>query len=526
MMVNRLWVTSAWVLLALTLLVSLDALGNPHLNTRAIIIAVVDDGFNTEHWDVSDQDANLMVPAARFEDLDHGTFIAGIIAQTVREHLGTMVDYPIKLMFVKAVSDNSVRNTVEDGYQGIEYALATGADVINLSWSGGLAIDEGKQAMRGITRSNAFVVGSMGNWSQPDPIFPISHPRIFGVTGVDQQGTLIGGNVGVEADIAALSSNVESASTRSNSAVKTDFGASVGTARVSATVALMKLANRNASNMQIKACLKSTALPVDQRNPNFPGLLGAGLLDTRAAVECIKVGRIESGVFKQPEGVLFYSNDKPRKKHLSWQIKPMGPYDGISLLPFIEGNSEKVAISVYAGNKKSSPLWSGLASELPDKWQFRDNDITIELTSKSRKTFRFGVTYAANIIDLSKRYCQGRVEIAQATTISDGSSDQLYANYSDCEWLVLPPKGFNVALTFTSIDTQLHTDVVHLFAGDKRIQKQLLLKLSGDEVPDRLLIKGGYSALLWFVSDGDTVGNGFAVQVEFVPDDATPTVRH
>ncbi len=521
-----------------------------------IVIAVVDDGFNPNHhilagmiwsnpnelannavdddgngvvddligWDVSDQDAEVSVPRSRFDDLDHGTFIAGVIATTVRQHLGELEEYPIKLMLVKAISDTSSLNTVEDGYQGIEYAIKTGADVINLSWSGGVATDEGLRATRLLAQSDVFAVGAMGNWSQPEPIFPASHASVFGVAGVDSNGVSIGGNVGVEADISALSSEFKSASTRSNSAMRIESGSSIGTARVSATVALMKLANRRATDLQIKACLKFTSRPVDEHNPNFPGLLGAGILNTKAAIDCIQANRSDtrmlSGDFEHPEGVLLYANDKPRQQIVRWRISPKGSYDGISLFPFVESKSrtaDKVRVNVYANGGTSNTLWRGTAAELPVSWDFPDSDITIELSSKTRKHYRFGVRYAANTINLSERFCRGRVEVTEPMSISDGSSTHAYANFSNCEWLVLPPEGYDVMLTFASVDTQLHKDVIHLFAGEKRLQKQLLMKLSGQQTPDRLRINGGHPALLWFVSDGDIAGQGFSVNVEFVP---------
>ncbi len=535
-------------LLAVTLLL-ISSYSHAADHAEPIVIAVVDDGFNVDHeifkglvwtnsnevanndvdddandsiddingWDVSDQDSRLSAPASRIDDLDHGTFIAGIVAHTIRTHLGDLVDYPIKIMFVKAVSDSSVRNTVEDGYLGIDYAVNAGADVINLSWSGGKSTKEALTVLNRAQQTGVFIAGSMGNYAQADPVFPLSHSAVFGVSGVASDGLSFGGNVGNEADIAAIATDMRSASASSNMAYRTDKGTSNATAQVSAAVALMKLSNRSASSAEIRSCLQSTSVPVDAMNPNFYGQFGSGQLNIEGAIDCIKGRSIKQDVFEQPEGLLLHSNNKAKKSKLTWHLKPVGNYSGLKIFPFFEGKNKKVTVSIYAGNNNGKILWSGNALDFPRELNLDETDIKIELSSTGRRDYRVGLKYAFDTINQAGRFCRSRVEVTIPTTISDGSAQSNYANYSNCEWLITPPPNHNVTLTFTKVDTQLHTDVVHLFAGDSRQQRNLLMKLSGQETPKKLLINGGLPALLWFVSDGEQAAGGFEVDVKFVP---------
>jgi len=514
-----------------------------------IVIAVIDDGFNTKHqlfngmlwrnmqeqpnngvdddangftddlvgWDVSDQDANLLPLESRLVDLDHGTFMAGIIAKTVRDNLGEMADFPVKLMFIKAVSDQSQTNTVEDGYRGIEYAINAGADIINVSWSGGRNTKEAASVLAKAQSKGIFIAGSMGNFYQEDPVFPISHPAVFGVAGVSSSGISSGGNLGQEADIAAIADIVESASARSDSAYREGDGTSNATAFVSATVALMKLANPKASVVELRSCLQSRSSPIDDINSDFSGKLGSGKLNIVASIECISASNTVQAVLAQPKGVLLYNNDQRKKSSVSWHLKPEGEYHGIELKPIYEGKNAQVKLKIVANNATKDLIWLGNAVDLPSDLSAPVNEVTIELSSKSKKSFKFALEYSFEPVNIAKKYCQGRTEIITELTLSDGSATNDYSNLSNCEWLVTPPQGHNVALTFTKVDTQLHTDVIHLFAGSERLIKNLLLKLSGTEVPQTLMISDSVPALLWFVSDAAAVGSGFEVDITFVP---------
>ena len=512
-----------------------------------VIIAVVDDGFNTQHqmfrgmlwrnpaeipnnavdddengfvddivgWDVSDMDGDVLPVSDRQAALHHGTFIAGIIAETIRDQLGERDDYPIKLMFVKAVSDAANRNTVQDGYWGLDYALKSGADVVNLSWSGGLVDTQAKQVLASIANSDSFVVAAMGNYYQDAPIYPAAHSQVFAVTAVDEKGKSVDGNLGSEADLTAMGAEVASADVLSSTGVRRNQGTSVATARVSAAVALMKLARPSASRLEIQSCLSMTSYAVDKLNPLFSGQFGAGALNISASINCIKSGLPLDHTFNNPEGVLLFTKGQERTAQLDWRIQPEGVYSGVVLKPFFEGKNTSVQVTI-SSLLDGEQLWQGAADTLPHELDFAGQNIRIELQASGRKEFRFGVRYAYKLVQLSKRYCEGRQQIDSEGSYSDGSGDADYAHLSDCEWLIVPPKGKNARVTFTTLDTELHQDIIHLFAGETTEQRNLLLKLSGSQPPSPLLVTGGNSVLIWFVSDRQNSGTGFEFKVDYV----------
>src|SRR5215204_4646225 len=137
----------------------------PPASQKPIVIAIVDDAFRLTHrdlwdliwtnpleipgnridddgnghvddvhgWDVSDDDGDVGAPAKR-TDLYHGTHLAGIIAAVARAAYRDAAPRVVRIMPIKALADNSPTTSIVNGYAGVEYAIAAGADIILCSW--------------------------------------------------------------------------------------------------------------------------------------------------------------------------------------------------------------------------------------------------------------------------------------------------------------------------------------------------------------------------------------------------------
>lgn len=523
------------------------------VSNQVIIIAVVDDAFQVDNplfkgmlwrnsgeipnngrdddgngyiddiigWDASDQDEGIASPKHRLNEFAHGTHIAVIIARTIRQQLGELEDYPIKLMPIKAVSDSAVQMNMKDGYLGIRYALENGADLINLSWSGGELDQAAKQLLAEARQRDILVVGSVGTYPQRDVSLPAAHPSVMGVAGVDDKNILYSSNYGLEVDISALSKWRD---------VKTELdGVSNSVALVTATMAIMKYRNPIASNTQIKYCLQKTAKILDAANPTIAGQLGAGLLSTKDAISCVENINLPvsneanySTRREQPKGSLIYQYQRePKTKTHQWLIKPTGQYAGLELKPYVEGDSGDSSLEVYTvssqQDKKQEIVWRGLLKELPDKISTKKSAIKIILHAKSEQDFQFVARYATYNINFSERYCRGITtinidDISTPVMISDGSAGLTYAAESDCKWLVKPKPGFNLKLEFIKVDTELEVDGIHIFRGATTSQSNFLMKITGDRLPPTIIVERD-PVLIWFTSDKQNHGDGFSVRV-------------
>ena len=116
----------------------------------------------------------------------HGTHVAGTIAEKTNNGIGlTGLAYRAKLMPVR-VLDRHGRGQADDIAQGIRFAVAHGADVINMSFNFGCGkkvpgVDE---ALRDAYRQGVVTVASVGNLGSEACVSPpATGPRVIGVGG-------------------------------------------------------------------------------------------------------------------------------------------------------------------------------------------------------------------------------------------------------------------------------------------------------------------------------------------------------
>jgi len=125
----------------------------------------------------------------------HGTHIAGTIAEKTDNRLGLVgLAYGARLMPIR-VLDKHGSGQADDIARGIRFAVAHGADVINMSFNFGCgkpvpAIDE---ALREAYRAGIVTVASIGNLGAETCVSPpATGPRALGVGGTTEGGCLGG----------------------------------------------------------------------------------------------------------------------------------------------------------------------------------------------------------------------------------------------------------------------------------------------------------------------------------------------
>jgi serine protease len=144
---------------------------------------------------------NQFIPGYDFVDEDrlpldqngHGTHVAGTIAEKTNNRIALAgLAYRAKLMPVR-VLDRNGSGQADDIAKGIHYAVAHGADVINMSFNFGCGkrvpnIDE---ELRYAYREGVVVVASIGNLGSEACISPpATGPHAIGVGGTTEGGCL------------------------------------------------------------------------------------------------------------------------------------------------------------------------------------------------------------------------------------------------------------------------------------------------------------------------------------------------
>ncbi len=208
-----------------------DQNGEDFVPGEGTIVAVIDTGVDYTHQDLA---SSMWVNMAEFEGVDgvdddgngyiddiygidatanprydaagnpmdyngHGTHVAGIIAMANNGYGGVGIAYGTKIMALKAGQATGTFSAA-DIAEAIEYAVAKGADVINMSFGGTGRSSLIEQALEDAF-STCVLVAAAGNDGEPTTdappefikkmdIYPAAYSYVLGVMASDESGKL------------------------------------------------------------------------------------------------------------------------------------------------------------------------------------------------------------------------------------------------------------------------------------------------------------------------------------------------
>ncbi|MGH9283362.1 MAG: S8 family serine peptidase, partial [Acidimicrobiales bacterium] len=154
-------------------------------------MAVLDSGVDSLHPELTGkviQGANVSGSSTADDRTGHGTGIAGTIAAIPDNGEGIAgLGWNTRVLSVKVLDDTG-EGFSSDVAAGIRAAIQAGADVINLSLSGGRSSIV-RDAVLEAQRAGAVVVAAAGNESADAVNYPAGYPRVLGVaaSGRDDQ---------------------------------------------------------------------------------------------------------------------------------------------------------------------------------------------------------------------------------------------------------------------------------------------------------------------------------------------------
>lgn len=234
-------------------------------------------------WDVASNDNNPNPPTSAY---DHGTHVAGI--SSARSNNGTgvaSIGFSCKLMCVKATSSST---SVTNGYDGIVYAAANGADVINCSWGGSTFTTTGQNVINYAWSQGCIIVAAAGNDNVSTIFYPAGFTNVISVAATnssDQKASF--SNYGSWIDISAPGQNIYS--TIVGNAYGNKSGTSMASPMVSGLIGLMWSLNPGMTRTDLINCLYNNADNISSQNPGYPGQLGAGRIDAAASMQCVSL---------------------------------------------------------------------------------------------------------------------------------------------------------------------------------------------------------------------------------------------
>jgi serine protease len=178
-----------------------------------VVVAVIDTGVTK----VADLAQTRFVPGYNFvdnnekadDDHGHGTHVAGTIAQSTNNKLGVAGVAPeVAIMPLKVLSASG-SGSVGGIAQAIRWAADHGANVINMSLGGPIAMGTMANAVKYAHGKGVVVVAAAGNDGRGRVSYPARYPGVIAVAATQfDEATTFYSNWGAQIDIAAPGGNV------------------------------------------------------------------------------------------------------------------------------------------------------------------------------------------------------------------------------------------------------------------------------------------------------------------------------
>ncbi|MFL0362179.1 S8 family serine peptidase [Bacillus sp. PK3_68] len=254
-----------------------------------VTVAVVDGGVDYKHPDLQGQllpPYNAADPANNpVRDL-HGTHVAGIIASKANNGIGGHgVNPNAKILPIDVFNGKMSANDFTIA-EGILYAVAKGADVINLSLGGFASSPLVEEAIREAIDSGAVVVAAAGNESTDIYSYPASYPGVISVGNIDRNKRLSdSSNFGPSVDVVAPGEDIYSTAYEKDgkgSSFAMLTGTSMAAPMVAGVVSLLKSKHPELSAYDIENILERTATDLGAKG--YDTTYANGLVNPLAAL--------------------------------------------------------------------------------------------------------------------------------------------------------------------------------------------------------------------------------------------------
>jgi subtilisin family serine protease len=161
---------------------------------KGIRIAIIDSGVDGDSFGIKDRIvARLDTLGGPFEADLHGTAVAGAI---VAHGKLTGVAPDAQVIAIRAFTgkggQNGAEATSDHILQGLEFAAAQNANIVNMSFAGphDALLARALEALRAKGIAEIAAAGNGG--AQSDPLYPGAEPGVIAVTATDQNGRLFG----------------------------------------------------------------------------------------------------------------------------------------------------------------------------------------------------------------------------------------------------------------------------------------------------------------------------------------------
>jgi subtilisin family serine protease len=274
-----------------------------------IKVGIVDNAIWIDHPDLADKivaqrdtrendnDPNppptFFLPDDDSASWSHGTHVAGLAAGITDNGIGiASIGFNTSIIAVKSGDDNNSHSVY--GFPGIEWAANNGADVINMSWGGPSYSTTNQNLINTIYNMGVVMLAAAGNKNEINAHYPSSYNHVISVASVDYNDIKSDfSNYNLAVDVSApggscspgpsglLSTYWPTGSLGKYAAIS---GTSMATPVAAGLASLILGLNAELTPDEVEAIMESTAVDIDELNPDYAGKLGAGRIDAYQAI--------------------------------------------------------------------------------------------------------------------------------------------------------------------------------------------------------------------------------------------------
>jgi subtilisin family serine protease len=242
-------------------------------------------------YDLADLDNDPNPPSGATNGaFSHGTHVSGIAAAGTDNGTGiasigfNVLIMPIKTKFDSTIGDPQLQAT----FTGVDYAIATGADVVNMSFGGSLHSGSFDYLVQAGTDSGMVFVASAGNTGTYAATYPANYFDVISVASTNISDEKSGfSTYHSNIDVSAPGSQIYSCTAGSNSSYGFKSGTSMSAPLVTGLVALMRSVDSIMTPLDVRRCLRNSADDISAQNPNYANWMGTGRINAQNAMACM-----------------------------------------------------------------------------------------------------------------------------------------------------------------------------------------------------------------------------------------------
>ncbi len=248
-------------------------------------------------WDAADNDNDPMTNTPNIDCNSaaflfcHGTGVAHCAAGVTNNGKGTpSIGFNCRIIPVKCQENGNTTGGIDAGYEGIAYAAAAKARVMNLSWGGTGFSQTAQNIITAAHNAGVVIIASAGNDNVSTPHYPSNFKYVISVGATDANDNKSGfSNYMDSVDVMAPGSNIKMARADGLSSYFNTDGTSFSSPIVAGLCGLMLSANPCLSPQEVEYYLKSTCDSIPHMTlPQYVGKLGAGRINAFKAMEAVK----------------------------------------------------------------------------------------------------------------------------------------------------------------------------------------------------------------------------------------------